>query len=96
MSSAKAAGSEGGGSSCTWWQAVTGLIIRRLNPNPTRCVIRITRYRDVDERVTSTVEKRRMISVLLRISVPGRESATWISKSSYTLSPNLIIFFSLC
>lgn len=39
-------------------------------------------------------EKRRMISVLLRISVPGRESASWISKSSYTLSPNLIIFFS--
>lgn len=38
-------------------------------------------------------KKRRMIGVLLHISVPGRESASWISKSSYTLSPNLIIFF---
>lgn len=37
-------------SSCTWWQAVTGLIIRRQNLNPTCYIIHITRYRWMEER----------------------------------------------
>lgn len=40
----------GWGSSCTWWQTVTGLIIRRLNLNPTCYITRITHYQDIDER----------------------------------------------
>lgn len=40
----------GRGSSSTWWQAVTGLIIRRLNLNPTCYIIHITHYRDIEER----------------------------------------------
>lgn len=75
----------GWGSNCTWWQAVTGLIIRRLNLNPTCYITRITHYQDVDERshAHGKIEKRSVFHCALCIWV-------WVGKVLHVSAKPLI------
>lgn len=51
-------------SSCTRWQAVTGLIIRRLNLNPTCYIIHITHYRETEQRSHAHGKKKDQCSII--------------------------------
>lgn len=82
-------------SSCTWWQAVTGLIIRRLDLNPTYYIIHITHYQETEERSHAHGKEKDQCSIMSPVFGVGSvkfKKATG-TKPYYVF---LIEMFSVC